>query len=149
MDLATYLKNATTAARQETLKNSDQLTLGELILKLKHIKQRKHNPEPMVVYDFCGLFPTNILSWRGAYDELALNFIDLDEVIKPMKLSDFIDMLLLADGGIFAGYKGGEFVMSKHTPVWVANWGNVGSTAVVDVVDDGYQVILITGYREY
>lgn len=37
MDLQTYIQNAVKASRANTLANSDQLTLGELILKLEPI----------------------------------------------------------------------------------------------------------------
>jgi hypothetical protein len=39
--------------------------------------------------------------------------------------------------------------MNENTPIWVANDGHSGNTAVIDVVDDGYQVILITALREF
>ena len=39
--------------------------------------------------------------------------------------------------------------MGKTTPIWVANYGNGGKTAVIDVVDNEYEVILITAYRKY
>ena len=38
--------------------------------------------------------------------------------------------------------------MSKETPVWVANYGNVGHTAIVDVIGDKYEVVLNTRYME-
>ena len=66
-----------------------------------------------------------------------------------MKVSEFLKMLKECIGKEFYGYKGGTFRMNKHTPVWVANYGRSGSTAVIEVVDNGYEVILITGWREY
>lgn len=148
MDMQTYIQNAVKAGRQNTLSKSDQLTLGELILKLEPIveKQKERKDEAEVKYDFEYLFPTSIDSWRGSYDELALNF-EIEG--NCMKVTDFLKMLKEALGKEFTGYKGGEFYMNKNTPVWVANYGNSGNTAVIDVVDDGYQIILITGYREF
>lgn len=148
MDLQTYIQNAVKAERQNTLSKSDQLTLGELILKLEPIveKQKEREDEAEVKYDFEYLYPTRIDSWRGSYDELALNF---ESGGNYMKVTDFLKMLKEALGKEFTGYKGGEFYMNKNTPVWVANYGNSGNTAVIDVVDDGYQIILITGYREF
>lgn len=143
--------------RRKRMEKSDQLTLGEMILKLEPIvekqKDRKVGEEAEVIYDFEYLFPTRLDSWRGSYSELALNFVDRgrgslsDE--RPMKVSDFLKMLKEAIGKEFTGYKGGEFIMSKFTPVWVANYGNSGNTAVVEIVDNGYQVILMTAYREF
>jgi hypothetical protein len=147
MDLQTYIQNAVKASRANTLANSDQLTLGELILKLEPIvKNQKDGDEAIVRYDFEYLFPTSIDSWRGSYDELALNFQTQGE---EMKVSEFLNMLKECIGKTFTGYKGGDFTMHKGTPIWVANYSHSGNTAVIDVVDNGYVVLLITGYREF
>ena len=147
MDLQTYIQNAVKASRANTLANSDQLTLGELILKLEPIvKNQKEGEEATVRYDFEYLFPTAIDSWRGSYDELALNFETQGE---EMKVSEFLNMLKECVGKTFTGYKGGDFTMHKGTPIWVANYSHSGNTAVIDVVDNGYVILLITGYREF
>lgn len=147
MDLQTYINNAVKASRANTLANSDQLTLGELILKLEPIvKNQKDGEEATVRYDFEYLFPTSIDSWRGSYDELALNFETQGE---EMKVSEFLNMLKECIGKTFTGYKGGDYTMHKGTPIWVANYSHSGNTAVIDVVDNGYVVLLITGYREF
>ena len=147
MDWQTYIQNAVKASRANTLANSDQLTLGELILKLEPIvKNQKDGEEATVRYDFEYLFPTSIDSWRGSYDELALNFETQGE---EMKVSEFLNMLKECIGKTFTGYKGGDFTMHKGTPIWVANYSHSGNTAVIDVVDNGYVVLLITGYREF
>ena len=145
MDLQTYLNNAIAVSRQETLSKNDQLTLGELILKLEPIVKKQGEDEATVRYDFEYLFPNDIDSWRGSYSELALNF---NTEGQEMKVSDFLKMLKECIGKEFTGYKGGEFKMNKYTPIWVANYGNGGNTAVIDVVDNDYCIILITGYRE-
>lgn len=136
--------------RSNRLESSDQLRLGEIISKLEQIKRKgyKHSDgtEPTVQFDFEYLFPDSIHSWRGSYDELALNFKTEGD---PMPLSDFINLLKDAVGKTFTGWKGGEYYMTERTPVWVANPRNAGSTAVVGVLDEDYAVILVTGYREY
>ena len=122
--------------------------MGELILKCEAIAakdyKRSGGEAPWVEFDFCGARPVGMDSWRGIYAELAINF----EFDGYTHLPDFIKMLKEANGATFTGYKGGEFTMSRSTPVWVANYGKSGATAVIDVVDNGYQVILITGFRE-
>ena len=148
MDVQEYLDNAMKAARAETLANSDQLTLGELILKLEAVPKPSDESSvdaQEVVFDFEYLHPTGIDSWRGSYCELAISF---DSDGAPMKLSEFISLLKSAIGKTYKGYKGGEYTMSKHTPIWVANYGNSGSTAVIEVVSSNYDVTLITGLRE-
>ncbi len=148
MDLQAYLDNAVRAARKDSFDRSDQLTLGEIISKCEAILAKGYkcsdDSEPEVVFDFEYMGPTGIDSWRGIYAELSLWF----EADARMPLSKFITLLKNAVGETYTGYKGGEYTMSRHTPVWVANYGNSGNTAVIEVVDAGYQVILITGYRE-
>lgn len=149
LDIQTYLDNAVQASRAKTFARSDQLTLGEIIAKCEAIAAIDHelsdDSQPQVVFDFEYARPNSIDSWRGIYRELALNFSFEDD---RMELPAFIEMLQGADGETFTGYKGGDFTMSRHTPVWVANYGNSGNTAVIDVVDDKWQVIIMTGYRE-
>lgn len=149
MDLQTYLDNTLKAARAESFAASDQLTLGEIISKCEAIAARGYrcsdDREPTVQFDFEYAHPSCIDSWRGIYAELALGF-EFDGPAMP--LSKFIDMLTAAVSHTFEGYKGGSYTMSRHTPVWVANYGNVGNTAVIDVVDGGFRVVIITGFRE-
>ncbi len=146
--MQSYIENAVAASRAKTLANSDQLTLGELILKLEPIvaKQKDRTDEATVHYDFEYLFPNSIDSWRGSYAELALNYM-VDGT--PMKVTDFYNMLKETVGKEFTGYKGGEYIMSRQTPIWVANYSHSGNTAVIDVVDNDYVVVIITGYREF
>lgn len=150
MDLQNYLDSVLKRQRQERLANSDQLTLGELIEKIETIVKKGYKchdgSEPTVRYDFEYLFPTEIDSWRGSYAELALNYETSGE---ELTVSKFLEILKAAVGKTFTGYKGGDFLMDENTPIWVANYGNSGNTALVDVIDNDYQVILVTGYREF
>lgn len=152
MNLQEWVNNSIAVQRQKTFSKSDQLSLGEIILKLEPIVEKQKQrladgqTEATVVYDFEYLFPNMIDSWRGSYSELALNFTSTGN---NMKVTDFYCLLKDAVGKTFTGYKGGEFTMSRQTPVWVANYGNSGNTAVIEIVDNDYQVIIMTGYREY
>lgn len=157
IDLQTYLNNAVSANRQKTLANSDQLTLGELLLKLKPIldknSDKKPEGQPTVSFDFGTAQPTDFGSWRGAYEEIALGYqltgYDVSQSIEYVKLNEFYKKVEAAIGQTFEGWKGGDFTMNKNTPVWVANSGNSSHSAIVEVIDNGYDVILVTGYREY
>jgi len=158
MELKDYINNAIAAGRQKTLSNSDQLTLGELLLKLKPIVEKqldkKDDDIASVEYDFGTAIPTNFSSWRGSYSEIALGYelIGYDNYEKHfgnVKVTNFIKMVEEAIGQTYTGWKGGEFTMNKNTPVWVANPGNSGNTGIVEVIDDGYRVILMTAYCEY
>lgn len=136
------------AARDATLSTSQQWTLGMLIDACEAIERRGYRlhdgSEPEVVFAFEYARPTGIDSWRGIYAELALEFGFEDR--KAMSLSEFISMLRRADGETFTGYKGGEYRMSRSTPVWVANYGNSGNTGVIGVRDEGYEVVIETAW---
>jgi hypothetical protein len=155
MDLQTYINQAMKARRQDVLSKSDQMTLGEIILKLDPVVKNQKNViaqykgEATVKFDFEYFFPTAIDSWRGSYEELALNICASDSKNEPMTVSCFLQMLKDTVGKTLEGYKGGDYLMTKHTPVWVANYGNSGNTAVVDIIDNEYEVIIMTGYREF
>ena len=152
MDIQDYLTAITSSERAKRMAQSDQLTLGELILKMEAVVARQKariaegKEEATVRYDFEYLFPTSIDSWRGSYAELALNF---QAEGNELTATDFLKVLKDAVGKTFCGYKGGDYVMSRQTPVWVANYGNSGNTAVLDVIDDEYQVVIVTGYRQF
>jgi hypothetical protein len=157
MELQDYIEKSMAYLRSKSLSNSDQLTLGEMILKLEPIVEKqkervsnKHD-EARVVYDFEELYPTDIESWRGSYSELALNFKTENSYPddKRLTVTEFFKLLKETVGREFTGYKGGEFKMNKMTPVWVANYGNAGNTAVIDIIDNDYEIIIMTGYRNY
>lgn len=147
-----FLKNQ----RDRTFAISAQLTLGQIISKLERCElTRGENDEPKHVdYDFGTAIPTTLHSWRGSYSELALGYklsgYDNDEDhFAKMTASDLLAELKSAIGKEFTGWKGGEFVMNEDTPVWVANQGNVGNTGIINVVDNGHRIVLMTAYCEY
>lgn len=153
-DLEEHIKNVVREERQQRFDSSDQLTLGQLIDKIRLIiyndlanNSSKH--EAIVKYNFGGMFPNNIDSWRGSYDELALNFVDFYESEDRLTAAKFIELLEASVGKTFGGYKGGEFVMSRDTPIWMANHGHDGNTAVIDVLYRSPYIIFVTGYRDY
>lgn len=125
---------------------SDQLSLGDMLKKCEEIQNSLNGDKSRrVLFDFGGVRPTSIGSWRGIYAELALSY-SKDNVDTP--LPEFIALLSSSIGKSFDGYKGGAFYMDADTPVWVDNYGEYSNTAVIDVVDDGYHsVIITTGYR--
>lgn len=57
---------------------------------------------------------------RGSYDELA--FSPLNEA----RISDMLAMARSVDGSTFCGYKGGEYLMDRNTPVYIGEYGECG-----------------------
>lgn len=148
--IQSILSNAVDKMRQESFKTSSQLSLGEIILKLEVIKNKKLP----VIFDIKKYHPTGIDSWRGSYCELALGY---DSKGKPMSLDKFLELLKNTIGKTFTGWKGGDFLMGKTTPVWVANEGECAGirkdgykdTAVMDILEDKKAVIIKTEAIEY
>ena len=142
IDLQTALDNAVAAQRNEELKNSPQLLLGELILKLEAVEDKS---KPLYI-DIMDKRPMGIGSWRSSYCELAIRTEEFgsyktDEVEKEYNggyiqyktksigkknptVDEWIKVLKKTVGKTFEGYKGGDFVMGKNTPVWLAEYGN-------------------------
>lgn len=121
------------------MKMSDrQLTLGALIDALRH----RHATET-VVYDFCGLAPTTLCSYRGYYEDLALGFTN-EMGWGNITVGTLLERLQSAIGQTFTGWKGGDYVASPDTAMWVATQGETGGTAIVGVRDGSYYTILET-----
>lgn len=112
------------------------ITLGELIDKLSVCNQ-----DASVYFDFLQSSPTTLDSYRGYYDQLALGW---DSSSDAPTVASLIDNLCSAIGATFTGWKGGEFVMDRNTQVWCDNPGRCTGTAIVDIDDNGYCVLLVT-----
>lgn len=149
--LQSILNNTIKAQRQKQMKTSPQFTLGEIILKLEAIKNKKLP----VIFDIKKYHPIGIDSWRGSYCELALEYSTSAEVLS---LAEFTKILKDTIGKTLTGYKEGDFLMGKTTPVWVANYGeskgfrkskDLNDTAVIDVIEDKNAVIIKTKAIDY
>ena len=106
------LLDTITAATRDTRKNY-HVTLGELIEKL-----RQADPEALI-----GLH--NPHSYRGYYTDLAL-----EPTKAPIKVWQLLNQLTDVLDTELTGYKGGEFLMTYDTPLWVAHYGDTGPAMV-------------------
>jgi hypothetical protein len=96
----------------------------------------------MLRYDFVYMHPTNRLdSYRGYYDQLALGYAN---ELTNITVGDLKKMLEHSIGKTYTGYKGGEYTMYDSTHVWVANSGEAGGTAIIDIEEIGCYVTIIT-----
>lgn len=112
-----------------------QMTAGELLSLMKRKDQSLD-----VVFDFVFFRPKGIHSYRGYYEDLAIGYQNCAETT----VGDMVAMLDGVIGQTLYGYKGGEYYMDTDTVLWVANHNESGGTAIVDVVDDEYRIILKT-----
>jgi len=96
--------------------SAEEYSLGKLIQDIEGL-----NPKKEIVvakgYGFAGFD-----SWRGSYCELSLQYEIGAEGDVARLLQDAED----AVGKTMTGYKGGDFVMDKDTPIHIANYGEVG-----------------------
>lgn len=139
-DIVDIVKAITDGQRQHEFEASDQLSLGQLIHQLKGITDQ----DAGVMFDFCAFRPTTLDSWRGSYDELALGYADED-----ITVSQLLARCEEAVGRSYQGYKGGDYIMSEHTPVWVSQYGHSSSTAITCVRDKRWVVVIETRHQEY
>lgn len=120
--------------------SAQPVSLGRLIELLEAAKS-----DDTVQYDFCGLYPDTLNSYRGYYDHLALGHSE--SAGELTKVGMLLTELRSAVGRVYEGYKGGNYRMSLETPMWVADWGSSHSTAIVGVTVHTYGwVIIHTGY---
>jgi hypothetical protein len=118
----------------------NQMTLGELLRALKRYDQDKY-----IAFDFANFSPAHgVHSYRGYYEDLA---IGCDSGVET-KVAEVVKWLEDAIDNSFYGYKGGEFTMHVDTAVWVANYGIASGTAIVEVVDRGWRILLKTEFVE-
>lgn len=101
------------------------------------------NKEAAVYFDFCGLVPIKLASYRGDYSQLALGYKE-DATLTVGQL--LVDVLEALGGKTFEGYKGGTYKMFPTTSVYVANGGQSFGTAIVDVKNNDSYVVLVTAY---
>lgn len=107
------------------------LTLGGLIKALRNA------PEDMPVRFDDGRNPGCLDSYRGYYVDLALS---QDE--SPITCGELSAIADDAVGGIFQGYKGGDFTMDEDTPLWAAEYGDLGSAIMDAKIIDGVMILM-------
>jgi hypothetical protein len=98
-----------------------QMTLGKLIDCLEAM------PSTETVPNICKPH-----SYRGYYSDLAF---EQKDGLRPA--GELLDECRAAMGEVFIGYKGGEFVMGRNTPLWISTYGNSSGLRLMDLSPDG------------
>lgn len=109
-----------------------QVTLGELLAWLEGFDHSLP-----VEFDTGGA-PGEYMSYRGYY-----RFIAVDRIAQKT-VGEFINETKEAIGKTYTGYKGGDFTMSKMTPIWVSTYGTSSGVGIVGVENAGEKIILKT-----
>jgi len=113
-----------------------QMTLGEIVITLKQIDAEK----PIRFQN--GSYPGEYHSYRGYYE-----FISIATQAEKVTVGEFLSATQSAIGETYVGWKGGNFTMTKNTPVWISRIGRASGWYVSDVIDHG-KYVEIAGMRE-
>jgi len=116
----------------------DQWTLGQLIDALEAVGDKANACR----FDFCHAVPGKLDSYRGYYEDLALGWEPQTNYPEPT-VAHVLDTLKKQIGTTVHGYKGGDYVVSRDQTVYVANYGETGSTGIVGV-DSTYTTVIRT-----
>jgi hypothetical protein len=117
------------------------MSLGQLIDALREIEGKSPDGKSKDIRLKDGRSVTDVGSYRGYYSDLAIEPSGEGEA--SITVLDLLVILNRAKGTTFTGYKGGEYRMQSHTPVWVSEYGCASGLAVKRVeVRDGEVVIL-------
>ena len=98
-----------------------QMTLGELIAHLKQLYPKDKVADLQKPH-----------SYRGYYADLAFEYDGESTISSSELLKRCYDAL----GQTMAGYKGGDFIMHRNTPLWIARYGKTG-TRLMKMRPDG------------
>lgn len=150
MDMQECMNAMMAKMNKDRLDACDQLTLGEIILKLEAVKDQSKS----VIFDGGNFSPlASIDSWRGVYAELAIDYKVSDGEYTTVEM--LLESLKEVVGSTLEGYKGGDFRMTKNTAVWIASCGSCGfcgnngeSSYIVEIKEKKDEVILVTGMDE-
>ncbi|SRR5216684_1747649 len=106
------------------------MTLGQLIDGLRRL------PSEATVWVGSGRYrPTELGSYRGYYEDLALGFdARRDELCT---VSDLLVKCVGAVGKDFYGWKGGKYRAALDTAVWAGNQGEANGMAVTGLSSIG------------
>ncbi len=84
-------------------------------------------------------------SYRGFYRQLALGGDGRSPTV-----ADVLTDAREAVDKTFEGYKGGDFVMNRHTPIWAADYGDTTDYGIAGAaVIDGAVVLLKLDVSDY
>lgn len=104
-----------------------QMTLGDLIKRLSSM-----DPE-LEIKNIDGY----LSSYRGIYRCLSIDWETDPEYNYKTTVKKFLEKCKAAVGAEFEGYKGGEYLMTEETPIWLSGYGECSDLQLIDISDDG------------
>lgn len=76
------------------------------------------------------LVPSDFRSYRGDYSQLALGY---ETMASDVSVGELLRKAHEANGSYFEGYKGGRYIMSAGTPLYLSLWGYSSDRAITGV----------------
>jgi hypothetical protein len=117
------------------------MSLGQLIYSLEGI-----SPLTYVSYDWWGMKPTTIQSYRGYYEDIALGVTQDGLATTAQQLLAECRKALGAD---FEGYKGGRYRATEDTGLWASEYGQVSDIIITGLnTEDPMRARLMTKKTE-
>lgn len=116
-------------ARAQRERAQAQLTLGALIARLD-----EEEDDSLPVRGL-GM----LRSYRGYYEDLAF-----EPSTRAVTVHDVLTEARDAMGRYFEGYKGGEYLMGEHTPLWVSAYGDASGHKLVALTREGDALVPVT-----
>lgn len=133
--LQAYIDNMNSKMQKE--RSTEYFTLGKLISELEKLNQDAH-----VRIQPYGLNPAGFESYRGYYCDLAL---DYDMEYGPTTVADVLKWAKDAVNKEFIGWKGGEFLMNKNTPLWISQFGKSSNMRLARIEPLGDRDVYLWG----
>lgn len=126
-----------------------QLTLGEMIEALEKVigSDEDGGRDWHVDFAHLGARVAGLCSWRGVYTDLALIPTFGDGYHEELDAAQLLGVLRDAVGATFEGWKGGDFLMSEATPLWVSREGESSRSAVVGITGGPWRIANASGGR--
>lgn len=105
------------------------ITIGELLDKLEDYKDKEGYK---VGFEFAMCKPTYFDSYRGSYDEIALAFSGEYGVKYPTAQEFYLSLSDTLEES-YSGWKGGEYYMTRDTPIHINCGGVCSKTVLKDI----------------
>lgn len=121
--------------------NKGAMSAEEIISKLKEFK----DSNKLIVIEMNNeIFTSNFAadSWRGAYNLPAIEYYSGNI---GCSIETAIENLTEINGMHVTGYKGGDYVLNKEDPLFIANHGESNNcTAIVDMIESDEFITCLT-----
>ena len=116
------------------------MTVKDIIERLEELDK----DIPLWFYSDLGFMYTSDFecdSWRGSYELPAIEATLIDNIMEATTVEIALENLKECDGTVVHGYKGGEFILSEDSPLFIVPcFSNSGNCVGITSIDDDGQV---------